>query len=1054
VNRRAEVKSEAVLPDIADEESHRQHEAIRRGMSRSNMVTAVAFGISVALALLAVYFGFRAGRMAQSAAAATSQSTVELWNARLAQARALRWSGKVGRREEGLEAIRQAAQIRPAKELRDEAIATLALMDLQPGGFWQPMPSRILTVNCSGGLELYAWGDEAGVVELYRAEDRVLLGQFALENRPVMSLEFSPDQRYLAARHLGGAVQVWDTLEQRLVFAADARLPGYHHHSLRFHPAEPYLLVAGVSNEVQVVDTRTWREQPPLRVNGNATVTRFEPTGKRVAVAVGWTVEVWDFAARQRLQVLDAGGAMTDLAWRPGEDLLAAAHADGNITLIDRRSGRRKTLRAHTRSVTHTFFDPQGGVLVSTSWDGTTRFWDARSGRPLLTTQAGYAFSFDSTGRRIFYFKERLGIGDWAYVAPTGFDTLAVPIGNSDRVLGVDFSPDGRWLAATSAEGVHLWDRAKREHRALAPLADSQRAAFAADNQSLVVSSGRGLHRLPLETSADTRAVRFGDPELLPDTEGRAFWMGFVTSGKQRWFASAAPTEIAAVRLGEPPMLLRVAGGASRCAASISPDGRYLAVSVWKGGGTRVWDTEIRQQIASFNDEGGLVTFRPDGQCLVVGTAAEFLFYDAKWQLTQRVERDVASALSGIAAFSPDGARLALTHTVRQAQLLTSDARTVLANLHAPHPEHITDLSFSQDGQCLAASTDNREIQLWDLAVLQRELAALALDWDSDPTTTPPLPGSASQPAIGALWLAGIGAGLAGLFAFYSLRHHRRLIVAYAEVEAAAADNRRQLRSAHTQLLHSQKMKALGTLAAGIAHDFNNLLSIIRMAAQLVARELKPAGPARQNLEDIEQAAVQGKNIVRSILGYSRQPGDPSQPYSVNAVVGETLAMLSRQFLSGIVLTLELAPETPAVCGDKSRLEQILLNLIVNASEAMSGTGNLSLIVRPLCDARARILPPRPADEYAELIVKDQGPGIPPEILPRIFEPFFSTKHTGKQHGTGLGLTMVYSIAQQDGLGLDLETAPGEGTSFRVLLPANSRGRDPGADAQLQPRRE
>jgi signal transduction histidine kinase len=261
------------------------------------------------------------------------------------------------------------------------------------------------------------------------------------------------------------------------------------------------------------------------------------------------------------------------------------------------------------------------------------------------------------------------------------------------------------------------------------------------------------------------------------------------------------------------------------------------------------------------------------------------------------------------------------------------------------------------------------------------------------------------------------------------------LIVAYADVEAVAAENQRHLKAAQDQLQHSEKMKALGTLAAGIAHDFNNLLSIIRMAGQLIQRELKPAGNAKQNLEDIEQAAVQGKDIVRSILGYSRQPGDHNQPYSVNAIVGETLAMLSKQFLSGIVLTLELAQETPAVCGDKSRLEQILLNLIVNASEAMQGKGKLTLITRPRTDGRARVLLPRPAAEHVELVVRDSGPGIPPEILPRIFDPFFSTKHSGTQHGTGLGLTTVYNIAQQDGLGLDVETNAGQGTSFRVLLP-------------------
>lgn len=95
----------------------------------------------------------------------------------------------------------------------------------------------------------------------------------------------------------------------------------------------------------------------------------------------------------------------------------------------------------------------------------------------------------------------------------------------------------------------------------------------------------------------------------------------------------------------------------------------------------------------------------------------------------------------------------------------------------------------------------------------------------------------------------------------------------------------------------------------------------------------------------------------------------------------------------------------------------------------------MTLIVRPRTEGRARVLSPRPAAEYVELIVRDYAPGIAPEILPRIFEPFFSTKQSGTQHGTGLGLTTVYNIAQQDGLGLDVESVAGQGTSFRVLLP-------------------
>jgi signal transduction histidine kinase len=246
------------------------------------------------------------------------------------------------------------------------------------------------------------------------------------------------------------------------------------------------------------------------------------------------------------------------------------------------------------------------------------------------------------------------------------------------------------------------------------------------------------------------------------------------------------------------------------------------------------------------------------------------------------------------------------------------------------------------------------------------------------------------------------------------------------------------LDDAQIQLVHSQKMKALGTLAAGIAHDFNNLLSIIRMSGQLVDRQLRPQGLPKENLEAIEQAVVQGKSIVGAILGYSRRPGDPNALYHVNEVVSETLAMLNRQYLSGIVLTLELADQAPPVRGDKSRLEQALLNLIINAAEAMSGNGQLTLQVRSLAVAPACLLAPRPASGYLEVSVRDSGLGIPLELQARIFEPFFTTKTAAAERGTGLGLTTVYTIAQQDGWGLAVASTPGQGATFRIVLPVES----------------
>jgi signal transduction histidine kinase len=243
-------------------------------------------------------------------------------------------------------------------------------------------------------------------------------------------------------------------------------------------------------------------------------------------------------------------------------------------------------------------------------------------------------------------------------------------------------------------------------------------------------------------------------------------------------------------------------------------------------------------------------------------------------------------------------------------------------------------------------------------------------------------------------------------------------------------------------------MKALGTLAAGIAHDFNNLLSVIRLSNDVIAEEAGDRSGVRDEVASIENAVQQGRAVVRSMLGYSREAADRPCSYSVGDVLADSVGLLSKQFLSGIVLTIDVDRATPEVWGAPSRLEQILLNLIVNAAEAMKGRGRLLIAVKSkeLSPTESLALRPRPAVGYVEVSVKDSGPGIAPETLPRIFEPFFTTKTVGTSPGTGLGLSTVYTIAREDGVGLAVETKVGEGTTFRILIPEQGGLQSPIAD--------
>jgi signal transduction histidine kinase len=223
------------------------------------------------------------------------------------------------------------------------------------------------------------------------------------------------------------------------------------------------------------------------------------------------------------------------------------------------------------------------------------------------------------------------------------------------------------------------------------------------------------------------------------------------------------------------------------------------------------------------------------------------------------------------------------------------------------------------------------------------------------------------------------------------------------------------------------------------------LLSVIRMSNQLIARTVKDNAEVKEYTTDIEKASVQGKTVVRSMLGYARDESVTDEPMDVNEVIENTVSLLNKEFLRGIQLTLELSQETQPVAIHQGRLEQILLNLIVNASEAMRGRGKLKIAshLRSSVWEREVILRPRGSEKYVELTVSDSGPGIPQEIIGRIFEPFFSTKRSASTPGTGLGLSLVYSIAQEDGLGLSVESSPGAGASFAILIPVAGNDTSP-----------
>jgi WD40 repeat protein len=684
------------------------------------------------LAVGSTVAAIRIQRARDRAGTAETKAKEELWASYLAQARAQRLSGLAGRKQEALQAVSAAAKLRPSLELRNEAIAALALTDVGSPATWRvadSTASRDSTV-LDANFERYAVYDERGGTTIRRRSDGELLARLPTPSTRGVTLHFSPHGRFLAIQRPGGLLSLWDLFHSPPTVRTN--FPRVHDatHAAAFAPDEGVLAVADLEGAIHFSEPVSGEETRSLATGACPYRLDYSPNGALLACTFNNEIHLWDIARGEQLKVLKYGTLAASVDWHPDGRFLAAGYENGNVVLWDTRTGQEYPITGHAQFVGGVVFDPLGQFLVTDSWDGTTRFWDVLSRRQVCWTGYAAAQQASHDGRFVSFWRTRGELGVWP-VLRSGIFRFVADVAASAPGSGIAVSADGRWLVFGQGATWHLWDIERAREVASVAAEGTTHPLFQRDNRSLIGVGPDAILRWPLEFPDEPgETVRIGRVETMFELPGAGFQRACLGGDGSR-LAVVGHQRSLMLELGTRPHSVEFASGQRNSFVTLSPDGRWVVAASYYGLGVTAWDAHNgRLAHHLITNENATVSFSPDSRTLVTATTTECVWWNVEnWQVRMRRPLDLGGDVAALVAFSPTGRLLALTSPRDQVSLLEPETGRELAALISPIPGMLGCLVFSGDDRYLAAQTVDKVVHLWDLVALRRELAAMKLDW-------------------------------------------------------------------------------------------------------------------------------------------------------------------------------------------------------------------------------------------------------------------------------------------------------------------------------------
>jgi eukaryotic-like serine/threonine-protein kinase len=672
-------------------------------------------------------------REAERAILAEQQARSQLWESYLLQARAERRSGEAGQRYAALAAISNAAAIRPSLELRNEAIAALALPDVRVTRAWQH-PAGNVALAYSASLERFAVQRPDGQISVCLASNGQEFARLPAVGRvPCWIADFTSDESRLAVNCYEDSkpvYYVWDIAARKPVLGP---IPGV---SCAFLPDGSQFVVAGLGTRwLDFYSLTTGRLVRSLPIP--EPLSRFQ-LHSRSEIIVGYNgdtnvVHVLDLGSGAERFALSHPATVGSTALSQDGGWLAVGCYDGRIIIWDARTGvSRAVLEGHENNVTVMAFNHAVTVLASTGWDDTFRLWDTASWKQILRADGtSTEIKFGPGDHSLAHLQQGNVAGVLEIASSEVFRRLHVQPHAHQEGWCVTFSPDARLVATAHTDGVAIRDAANEAELAWLPIGECRSVMFVPDGTALVTSGKAGLAYWRFTTSHRDGTNELVLGERHPIREGVEF-VSATLSGDGQWVAAAIKTNksVAVYEVAHPENHFEFTSITNIESVAATADMRWLATGAWGRPGVKVYNLpERRLETELPFPDSARVSFSPDGRFLAAGGVTYEVWQTGTWRKLYEVRKPDSENPVGTLSFSPDSRWLALIKQGREIVLLEAATGNELATFQAPRLTGITALCFSPNASKLVALQTDQSLQVWDLSVVRRELASRGLNW-------------------------------------------------------------------------------------------------------------------------------------------------------------------------------------------------------------------------------------------------------------------------------------------------------------------------------------